>query len=394
MTVAIQQQIYLAITRNQADLEWLQSALAALGQVLDGGKGGLDELLALVDVTNASVLFVGLERDNLIEQTALIEEVLSAKPLLAVVALGDGLDNQLVLGAMRAGARDFVAYGSRSSEVTGLVRHLSRRMPNVVPETSGALISMLFSSQQDADAALIAVHLGMVSQEAQRRTLVLDLGQLTGESLLILGIESAYHFGDAFRNLRRLDANLIDSAFTTVEGGMRLLTLADEDGPLDQCSPAELYLLIGTLRQHFDHIVVNLSGQTDSESLRVLIGHADHLLWCIDQSVPSCQRNLQLLRHWRDVGVRLEHARLLIDRYMRDVAPDDKTLCKTFEMESAAVLPGAAELRMNAKNLGRSMFVLGPRERLCQRLRSLGLSLSGVQESTLGGSGWWRGLNG
>ena len=79
-------------------------------------------LLALVDVTFANLVFVGLDREHVVAQSALIEGALEAKPMLAIVALGDGMDNQLVLNAMRAGARDFVAYGSRSSEVAGLVR--------------------------------------------------------------------------------------------------------------------------------------------------------------------------------------------------------------------------------------------------------------------------------
>ena len=46
-------QTFLAITRNTTDLEWLQGALAPLGQVVSAGTGSLDELLALVDVTFA-----------------------------------------------------------------------------------------------------------------------------------------------------------------------------------------------------------------------------------------------------------------------------------------------------------------------------------------------------
>ncbi|NVL29366.1 pilus assembly protein, partial [Pseudomonas syringae pv. actinidiae] len=126
-------QTFLAITRNTTDLEWLQSALGSLGQVVSAGTGSLDDLLALVDVTFASVVFVGLDREHLMTQSALIESALGAKPMLAIVALGDGMDNQLVLNAMRAGARDFVAYGSRSSEVAGLVRRLSKRLPAVTP---------------------------------------------------------------------------------------------------------------------------------------------------------------------------------------------------------------------------------------------------------------------
>jgi pilus assembly protein CpaE len=54
-------------------------------------------LLALVDVTFASLVFVGLDREHVVAQSALIEGALEAKPMLAIVALGDGMDNQLVL---------------------------------------------------------------------------------------------------------------------------------------------------------------------------------------------------------------------------------------------------------------------------------------------------------
>ena len=37
-------QTFLAITRNTTDLEWLQGALAPLGQVVSAGGGSLDEL--------------------------------------------------------------------------------------------------------------------------------------------------------------------------------------------------------------------------------------------------------------------------------------------------------------------------------------------------------------
>ena len=38
-------QTFLALTRNNTDLEWLQGALAPLGQVVGAGTSSLDELL-------------------------------------------------------------------------------------------------------------------------------------------------------------------------------------------------------------------------------------------------------------------------------------------------------------------------------------------------------------
>ena len=365
-------QTFLALTRNNTDLEWLQGALAPLGQVVGAGTSSLDELLALVDVTFAGLVFVGLDREKVVAQCALIEGALEAKPMLAIVALGDGMDNQLVLNAMRAGARDFVAYGSRSSEVAGLVRRLSKRLPAVTPNAQLGGLTVMYSAQCNADGALLASHLGLVVQKSGQHTLLLDLGLPRGDSIAMLGLESTFYFGDALRHLRRLDSTLIDSAFTTAPGGMRILAYSDSDEPLEHTSAAELYMLLSALRQHFQHIVVNLTGQPDSEALRTFVSHCDKLLWYTDQNVLDCRRNLAILNLWRAKGMKLEHARLLVDRYLRGVAPDADALAKSFGLEVLATLPPSDELRMNAKNQATTLFELAPREALSQCLKTLG----------------------
>jgi len=388
-------QTFLAITRNDTDLEWLQGALAPLGQVVSAGGGSLDELLALVDVTFASLVFVGLDREHVVAQSALIEGALEAKPMLAIVALGDGMDNQLVLNAMRAGARDFVAYGSRSSEVSGLVRRLGKRLPTVAPSTQLGGLTVLYGAQTNADGALIANHMAQVVQKSGQQTLLLDLGLPRGDSLALLGLESSFHFGDAVRHLRRLDATLIDSAFTSNEAGLRILAYASHDEPLERTSAAELYMLLSALRQHFQHIVVNLTGQPDSEALRTFVSHCDKLLWYTDQNVLDCRRNLAVLNLWREKGLKLDHARLLIDRYLRNVAPDADTLGKSFGMEVLAILAFSPEVRLNAKNQGVSLFELAPREGLTQSLRTLGERLAKRSEGLAKPkTGWFNRLRG
>lgn len=369
-------QTFLAITRTGTDLEWLQGALAPLGQVVSAGSGSLDELLALVDVTFASVVFVGLDREHLVNQSALIEGALEAKPMLAIVALGDGMDNQLVLNAMRAGARDFVAYGSRSSEVAGLVRRLTKRLPPVAPNPNMGGLTVIYGAQCDGDGALVSAHLAMVTQQKEQRTLLLDLGMPRGNSLAILNLESSFNFGDALRHLRRLDATLIDSAFTVHPAQLRILAYGDDDMSLEHTSAAELYMLLSALRQHFQHVVVNLVGQPDSQSLRTFVAHCDQLLWYVDQNVIECRRNLAILSLWREKGLKVQHAGLLVDKYLRQVTPNSDALEKTFGLPAMAVLPLSPELRLNAKNQGLSLFELSPRESLTTGLRKLGERLA------------------
>ncbi|MBM3110732.1 pilus assembly protein [Pseudomonas arcuscaelestis] len=382
-------QTFLAITRNEVDLQWLQGALAPLGQVVGAASGSLDELLALVDVTFANLVFVGLDREHVVNQCALIEGVLEAKPMLAIVALGDGMDNQLVLNAMRAGARDFVAYGSRSSEVAGLVRRLSKRLPQVTSNPSLGGLTVLYGAQAAADGALLTTHLARVVQRSGQQTLLLDLGLPRGDSLALLGLEASFHFSDALRHLRRLDNTLIDSAFTCERSGLRLLAYADGDEPLERTSAAELYMLLSALRQHFQHIVVNLTGQADSEALRTFVSHCDKLIWYTDQNVLDCRRNLDVLAQWREKGMKLEHASLLVDRYLKGVAPDSDALAKRYGLPLLVVLPYSPHVRLNAKNQGLTLFELAPRESLTQHLKALGERLARRSENSKSPGGNW-----
>ncbi|MGE8408421.1 MAG: pilus assembly protein [Pseudomonas sp.] len=376
-------QTFLAITRTDSDLQWLQTALAPLGQVVGAGtgSGGLDELLALVDVTFANLVFVGLDREHVVNQCALIEGVLEAKPMLAIVALGDGMDNQLVLNAMRAGARDFVAYGSRSSEVAGLVRRLSKRLPPVTTNPHLGGLTVLYGTQCGSDGALLATHLGQVVQKSGQQTLLLDLGLPRGDSLALLGLEPSFHFGDALRHLRRLDSTLIDSAFAREDSGLRLLAYSAADESLERTSAAELYMLLSALRQHFQHIIVNLTGQGDSEALRTFVSHCDKLIWYTDQNVIECRRNLEVLNNWREKGMNLEHAKLLIDRYLRGVVPDAEALGKRFALPVLMELPASAEVRLNSRNQGLSLFDVAPRDSLTQALKTLGERLARRSEN-------------
>ncbi|KFF34305.1 pilus assembly protein [Pseudomonas aeruginosa VRFPA01] len=355
-------QNFVALTQHPGELDWLQNSLASAGQVVPAGSASLEELLALLDVTAAGVLFISLGKNNLASQGALVEGLVSARPMLSVVAIGDGLDNQLVLAAMRAGARDFITYGARASELTGLVRR-------------GELLTLV-SARPDADGAFVALHLAKALQEqTPNQVLLLDVGQPTGEALAILGLDSAFTFSDALRNLRRLDQTLIDSAFSRLDSGLRILSLTDEPGVLERVTTAELYLLLGNLRGAFSHVVVNLTGLPEGELSNQLLVQANRVLWMVDQSVPSCKKGLERLRRLRERNLPLPSIELLIERYLPNVAPDQQALSRMFDLDLFGVLPLSPESRLRAKNLGKSLFEVAPRDPLAVRLRQLADSL-------------------
>ena len=246
-----------------------------------------------------------------------------------------------------------------------------------------------YAQLTDEEAGGRSPRRGPVAGEEGFDLLLLDLGLPRSDSLALLGLESTFNFGDALRHLRRLDTTLINSAFTTALDGLRILAYATGDEPLKLTSAAELFMLLSALRQHFQHIVVNITGQPDSEALRTFVSHCDKLLWCTDQNVLDCCRNLAILNLWREKGMKLDHARLLIDRYLKGAAPDAEALEKSFGLDVIAVLPMSPEVRLNAKNQGQTLFALAPREPLTQGLKTLGERLAKRSEGLEKSSTRW-----
>lgn len=368
------QHSFVVMTDREASARWLQRALADEGELLVAEAAALERALQIVDVTGAVVVFVEILADQMDRQAAVIEGLLSAKPRLSVVALSPDMDPALMRAAMRAGARDFIVPGGGPAELVGLVRRLLERAPRVV-ETSehvGRVIA-LADARPDTNTVMLGLHLALAFQERspQERVLLLDLGVPRGDALLYLGLSSAYSFIDAVRSLRRLDETLIESAFAQHASGLRILSMAENPAGLSDITPTDIYVLLGTLRTYFPTIIVNMGGVPDSDFLYVLLSNADRIVLIAEQSVPSCQQNMALLKRMAAHKLKMDRIGLVVDRYYSKLPPDADAVARGFGVPLLTTLPPAGLVRLSVMNSGRSMFEIAPREDYCVRVRRL-----------------------
>ncbi len=375
---------FVVMTERDDSVRWLQRVLSEEGELLVAEGGAVERALQIIDVTGAAVVFVEIMPDQIDRQAAVIEGLLAAKPRVSVVALGRELDPALMRVAMRAGARDFLVPGGNPDELVGLVRRLLERSPRIMetPSQPGTIIA-LADARPDTNAVMLALHLALSYQERipqestsregkpRERVLLLDLGVPRGDALLYLGLSSAYSFADAVRSLRRLDETLIESAFAQHPSGLRLLAMADNPVGLGDITPTDIYVLLGTLRAYFPTIVLNLGGIPDSDFLYVLLSNADRIAMVVEQSVPSCQQNMALLKRMVARKLKMERVGLVVDRYYPKLPPDADAVARGFGLPLFATLPPSGLARLSVMNSGRSMFEIAPREAYCVQVRRL-----------------------
>lgn len=373
------------LTQQRDQFVWLQGGLEGTAEVVMSQQTDLNDVLKLIDMATASILFVPVRRESWVEDVRIIEGLMAARPTLACVAMSDVLDQDRVLGAMRAGAKDFVTFTSRPSELAGLVRRLGERVPEVIkdPMREGTLV-VLASERPVLQSAFNAMHLAaaLQKQHPEARVLLVDVGQPFAEAQQLFGLEGQFSFMDTLRNLRRLDQNLVDTAFPRHKTGVRVLS-APTEGIMEllEVTTSEMFLLVGVLRSLFTHVVVNTCGLPTVDMTELLIGNANNLIFSVDQSITSCRAGLDFQSRLQQIGVPVNNPIVLVDHYQPKISPDSKAIARSFGSDQSIELPAAAELRLRAMNLGQLMFELAPQDALSKKYRELAAMVQAAPES-------------
>ncbi len=393
-------QHFLLITHNKDVAHWVQTTLQDEAEIVLADSDNLERVVQLIDAVHARAVVCKLQGTRLSQDASFMEGLTAAKPLLPVIALAETADRQSVLTALRSGARDFISPDMRPGEVISLVRRAAQREVSDPQRGNGGsegAMTAVASARPGGDTTMFALHLALALQEQAPKDeiLLLDLGVPAGDSLQYLGIEPTYTFVDAIRSLRRLDETLINTAFPKHETGLRILAMPEDALEMSRITSADLYVLLSALKRHFRQIVVNLGGVPASEFLYVLLGRADRTLLLVEQSVPSCKQNRNLLQKLRDAKVDKMGSgqiSLVVDRYLPSVPPDAETIAKGFGIPLLSTLPSSGMARLTMMNSGESLFTSAPRDPYTVAIRKIAIGLGDDPRAPLkpidAGSGW------
>lgn len=381
-----QKSSFVVVPSNDAQLTWLQEVLLEEGEVVKADATSIERVRQLLDLTGSQVVFVGLSESNLRQNAAFIEDLVTFKTMLMVIAVADHADNDLLLSAMRAGAREFITTGTRHSEVMRLVHRLQHRAPIAQhsQQHRGKVISLI-SARPGSDTPMLALHLALSLQleKPDEKVLLLDLGTPAADTLTYLGLNASYSFLDAVRSLRRLDSTLIDSAFAKHESGLKLLALPEEHAGMGELTSADVYVLLGVLQQFFTNIIINLGGVPYSDFLHLLVSNSDTTLALLEQSVPSCKQNMQLIRKLSQSQIEMDSVKLVVDRYLANLPPDAENLATGLNIKLLTTLPSSGMARLKMMNSGESLFECAPRDPYTLAVRKMARKLTSKEQTTV-----------
>src|SRR6202044_751380 len=259
------------------------------------------------------VLLVDIPSDSPTQAMSAIELLHQELPDSAVFAIGSLNQPQVIVNAMRAGAREFIDRPTTTTDLLEAFVRLSTAQRRVQKEGPRGKVFTVVNAKGGSGATTVAVNLALALQAAHGQTALIDLAPL-GHSALDLNVKPLFTLADATRNLHRMDSSLLESFMTRHSGGLQLLAGTNAPAAVEP-STAEFVRLFDMLASHYKYVVVDNSSRLDAVS-RLVSNLSECVLLVACTDVASLWSAARVQQYLGESGGR-ERVRLVLNRFRK-----------------------------------------------------------------------------
>jgi pilus assembly protein CpaE len=274
---------------------------------------GADPVTRRVRAANPDVTLVDIPSDNAQLALRAIELLHQEMPEGAIFAIGNLNQPQVIVNAMRAGAREFIERPTTTTDLLEAFVRLTTAQRRSRSEGSRGKVFSVVNAKGGNGATTVAVNLALALQSAYGQTALVDLAPL-GHAALHMNLKPAFTVTDATRNLHRMDASLLESFMTRHTGGLQLLAGTNIPTAVDP-STAEFVRLFDMLVTHYRYVVVDSSSRFDAAT-RLIASLSESVLLVACSDVASLWSAARVQQYLGETGGR-ERVRLVLNRFRK-----------------------------------------------------------------------------
>lgn len=272
-----------------------------------------DPLIRRIQNASPDVVLVDIPNDSALIALRAIELLHQEVPDAALFAVGSLSQPQIIVQAMRAGAREFIERPTTTTDLLEAFVRLTSAQRKTHRESARGKVFCVVNAKGGSGATTIAVNLSLALQSAHSNVALVDIAPL-GHAALHMNMKPLFSVGDAIRNLHRLDSSLLESFMTRHTGGLQLLAGANAPLPVEP-STAEFARLFDLMVGHFRYVVVDASTRLDGTT-RLVCNLAEAVLLVAHADVASLWSASRVQQYLGETGGR-ERLRLILNRFRK-----------------------------------------------------------------------------
>lgn len=282
-----------------------------------------------------------------------------------VVVAGPAQDPELILRAMRAGAREY-AVASEPKKLEQAVRSLVQPIPGA---TAGA-VTAIFPAKGGMGATTLATNLAAALAQGGERVCLVDLDLQLGDVTAFLDVHGGYTISDVIANMRRLDRGLLDASVVAHGSGVRVLAQGERLEEAEQLDAPAVGRLLAFLRQHYAHVIVDGLRGFDELSLGALDA-CDRVALVVTQEVPAVRNAQRCVELFRKLGYPDEKLAVVVNRHLKGSSITAQVIADTLSLPVTAAIGNDFPAASRAVHRGTTIREEAPRSPVVRDLDQL-----------------------
>lgn len=288
-----------------------------------------------------------------------------------VAVVGPAKDPDLILRAMRAGAREYAVVGD-AARLQQAVRGLARDDGG----SSVGQVIAVFPAKGGMGATTLAANLAADLVRGGGRTCLVDLDLQLGDVSAFLDVHGGYTITDVVANMRRLDRELLDASVLAHRSGVHVLAQGERLEEAEHLGAAEMERLVPFLRQHYQHLVLDGLRGFDELSLAALDA-ADRVVLVVTQEVPAVRNAQRCVEIFRKLSYPDAKLAVVVNRCLKssNITPD--VIAETLGIPVTATLANDFASASRAVQRGSTLVEEAPRSPLARDVAALARKLAG-----------------
>jgi pilus assembly protein CpaE len=284
------------------------------------------------------------------EAIDLVESISGADSTITVMVFGQP-DPDLLVRAMRAGAREFLAEPLAPGTFGIALVRAAARIQEVRRQKRATGKMLVFTGVKGGSGVTtIASNFALVlARESGSKVALVDLNLVLGDAALLLGVRSKFSLSDALDNENRLDSEFLTALLAQHESGLAVLA-APEVPIFSRPSATGVDAVLQTLRGDFDYVVVD-AGSTPREEHRRVFQEGNTIYLVTQVSVPSLRNANRLITEFfpEDNG----KVEVVLNRFVaRSEEIDEGSITKALTRPISWKIPNDYAAVLRAQNSG------------------------------------------
>lgn len=371
---------FITLSKNPEAAKEIREALTETSQAVVLAESRDPESLqadALRLQPSAAIIVLNNEAPE--QAFALIKKLGAAVPHTAIIVAANNASPALILGSMRAGAREFLQLPLIADELQTVLVRVAELCATEGNSTHqhGRLVGV-FSSKGGSGVSFLSANLAAAMTVS---TLLIDLNLQAGDAASYLGLNPKYSLADFAANRNRLDDALISSLITSHSANLSLLAAPLEAHEAEDIGLQDVSEVLHLLGRRHECIIMDLPHTFDPLTVAAL-DLADEILLIMNLDIPGIRSTKRALKVFARLGYPRGKIRVVVNRWSKGIDVELQKVEAHLEEQLVGFVPNDYPKVIESINLGRPLVQTDPGSKLTIEIKRLASLIAGSNLAT------------